>query len=63
MSEMYVTMRVDARYTVKVNAESAEEARKKAEEAFFDADFGEAHDIEGEPVMVEDSDGNYLWEM
>ena len=38
----YVTFKIDARFVAGVEADSLEEARKKAEEAFSDADFGEA---------------------
>lgn len=26
------------------------------------ADFGAAQDIDGEPIIVEDQDGNFVWE-
>lgn len=58
----YVTFKVDARYVAAVDADDLEEARKKAREAFFDADFGVAEDIDGEYIIVEDEKGNYLWE-
>lgn len=48
--------------TYKVEADSLEEAKKKAQEEFCDADFGDAEDIDGEDIMVEDEDGNYVWE-
>lgn len=58
----YVTYKVEARYIVEVEAVNLEEARKKASEEFSDADFGVAEDIDGEDIIVEDENGNYLWE-
>lgn len=58
----FVTFKVDARYVADVEANSAEEAKKLAEEAYIDADFGEAKDIDGKPIIVEDENGNYVWE-
>ena len=58
----YVTFKIDARFVAGVEADSLEEARKKAEEAFSDADFGEATDIDGEAIIAEDENGNYVWE-
>lgn len=58
----YVTYKVEARYIAEVEASSIEEARKKASEEFCDADFGVAEDIECEDIIVEDENGNYVWE-
>ena len=58
----YVTYRIDARFVAEVRADSVEEAKQEAQYAWEGADFGVASDINGEPVMVEDADGNYLWE-
>jgi phosphomannomutase len=58
----YVTYKIDARYVVEVEADNLEEARKKAEEEYIDADFGVAEDIDGEDIIVEDENGNYIWE-
>lgn len=35
---------------------------KKAESEYLDADFGEAEDIDGEMIVVEDEKGNFVWE-
>ena len=48
----YVTYRIDARYVTEVEADSLEEAKKKADEEWCDADFGAAQDIDGEPIIV-----------
>lgn len=58
----YVTYRIDARYIAEVEAYSLEEAKRKADEKWCDADFGAAQDIDGEPIIVEDQDGNFVWE-
>ena len=58
----YVTYRIEARYVAEVEADSLEEAMDKAEAEYIDADFGEAEDISGHEVLVEDEKGNYLWE-
>ena len=58
----YVTFRIDARFIAGIEADSMDEARKKAEETFSDADFGEARDIDGEAIIVEDEKGNFVWE-
>lgn len=56
----YVTYKVEARYIAEVEADNLEEARKKANEEFCDADFGVAEDIDGEEIIVEDESGNYV---
>ena len=58
----YVTYKIDARYIAEVEAENIEEAKQKAEVKFLDADFGEAEDIDGEAIIVEDNNGDYVWE-
>ena len=61
-TKFYVTFKIDARYVAEVEASNVEEAKKKASEAFSDADFGAAEDIDGEVIVVEDENGNYVWE-
>jgi phosphomannomutase len=58
----YVTYKVEARYIAEVEADSLEEAMVKAESEYIDADFGVAEDIDGEKIIVEDENGNYVWE-
>lgn len=60
--DYYVTYKVDARHVVKVNANSLDEARKKAELINQHTNFGELETVETEIVTIEDSDGNYLCE-
>lgn len=58
----YVKFKVDARFVAEVEAESLEDAKKKATEAFQNADFGEAEDIDADMISVTDENGNYLYE-
>ena len=58
----YVTYRIDARYVATVDAEDQAEALKKANDEWYGADFGEATDIDGEAIIMEDENGNYVWE-
>ena len=62
VKEFYVTYRIEGRYVAKVLAKDLGEALDKAEDEYCSADFGTLHDIEGEPIIVEDQDGNYVWE-
>ena len=58
----YITYSVDERYIAEVEADSIEEALREAECLYMDADFGEACDIDGEAIIVEDKNGNFVWE-
>lgn len=58
----YVTFALDARYIAEIEADNLEDAMKKADEEYMNADFGTAQDIDGKKVTVEDEDGNYVWE-
>lgn len=58
----YVTFKLDARYIAEVRAKDAQEALQKAKSAYLDADFGAAEDINGEPIIVEDENGDFVWE-
>ena len=60
--KFYVTSKIEARYVAEVEADNIEEALEKANQKFIDADFGVAEDIESEQIIVEDEDGNYVWE-
>lgn len=61
-TKYYVKFKIDARYVAEVEASNVEEAKEKASEVFSDADFGAAEDIDGEVIVVEDENGNYVWE-
>ena len=45
-----ITMRVEGRYNVEIEAGNLEEAKEKASEAFCEADFGELEDIDSEYI-------------
>ena len=49
----YVTYSISARYVAEVCAKDIEEAKKLADDAWNEADFGEAQDIDAECVMIE----------
>lgn len=58
----YVSYKIDARFVVGVHADNTEDAMKKANDVYLDADFGEASDITGDIIIVEDENGEYVWE-
>lgn len=58
----YITYKFEARYVAEVEADNLEEAMKEAESEYIGADFGAAEDIDGEAIIVEDENGNYVWE-
>lgn len=62
MPEYYVTYKITARFIAAVEASGVDEAMYLAQGRFYDADFGEAEDIEGEVVIVEDENGDFVYE-
>ena len=59
----FVTMKISAQYIVEVVAPentSNEDIISKANNAFFNADFGEAKNVDRESLVVEDEKGNYI---
>lgn len=58
----YVTLKVEGRFIAEVDADSVEEAQQMAMDQFCDADFGSLEDINGESIIVEDENGNFVWE-
>lgn len=58
----YVHYKVEARYIAEVEADSIEEARQKADVVFSEADFGVAEDIDGEAIIIDDEEYDYVWE-
>lgn len=58
----YVTFKVDAHWEVEVEADNVQEAIREAGYRFCDADFGEAEEIYGDAIIVEDERGNYVFE-
>ena len=55
-------MKVEGRFIAEVFAENIKEAKNLATSQYMDADFGKLEDIDGDCIMVEDVNGNYLWE-
>lgn len=55
----YVTMAIDGRFTCAVDADNFEEAKEKARNEYYDADFGELECIDAEAVNAEDESGNF----
>lgn len=62
LKPFFVTMKVEARFIPKVMATNVRTAKKKVNDEYLDADFGPLEDINGDCIMVEDGEGNYLWE-
>ena len=60
--QFYVTYKIEARFVAAVTANDLEDAKKAAQEAYTGADFGAATDIDGEPIIIEDEHGNFVWE-
>lgn len=60
-----VTMSVRAKYTIEIEAPAnadIDDIKEEAERAFFEADLGDAEDIEGSIINVEDEEGYLLWQ-
>lgn len=57
----YVTIKIDARYTAQVEANSIEEARKLGVEEFANANLNEAEIVDAEEIIVED-ENDIVWE-
>lgn len=60
MAKYIVSMAVDGRIDVEVEAENTKEAFRAAEVAFMDADMKDLDVIDSKPVNVSDEDGNLL---
>ena len=58
----YITYKIEGRYVAEVEADNLKQAMKKAESEYLDADFGEAGDIDGEMIVIEDEKGNFVYE-
>lgn len=58
----YVTYKIEARYVAAVEADNLEDALKKAHYEYLDADFGKVEVVDCETVVVEDENGDYIWE-
>ena len=61
----YVTFRISARYVAEVDVEDPndlEAIKKAAEQKYYDADFGEAEDIDAVQIKIEDERGQIISE-
>lgn len=61
-NDYYVTFRIDGRYVAKVTSLDLEKAKEDAVFEYYDADFGTLECVESEIILVEDENGNYLYE-
>lgn len=62
LTPYWVTIKVDGRYVTQVVATSADEAKGLAESKFADADLGPLEVIGSECIIIEDANGNFVWE-
>lgn len=62
LAPYWVTIKVDGRYVTQVVATSADEAKGLAESKFADADLGPLEVIGSECIIIEDANGNFVWE-
>ena len=60
MKNFYVTFAIDARYTVCVQADDLEQAKREATFDFEAEDFGELEFVESKLTIVEDEDENLI---
>ena len=58
----YVTLRVEARYITKVEANDIDEAKQMAMDNWIGADIGDLEDTTGEVVVIENETGDYIYE-
>lgn len=58
----YVTYEITAKYVAEVEANNADDAIALANKKFSEADFGEASDIDGEAIIVENENNDTVWE-
>ena len=60
-----VTMSVRAKYTIEIEVPASadiDDIKEEVERDFFEADFGDAYDIVGEPIDIKDEKGHFLWQ-
>ena len=62
MKNYCVGIRIEGRYYTTVSANSIEEAKEKATNDYYDADFGELEVVDMNLVNVEDDKGDIVWE-
>ena len=57
----YVSFSVQASYTAAVDAPTLEEAKEKAWDKYYEANFGDAFDIDARMELVESEHGRCCW--
>lgn len=62
MKNYYVTFAIDGRYTVCVQADNLEQAKHEATLDFEAENFGEMEFVDSKLAIVEDENGNYIYE-
>lgn len=62
MPKFWVTYKIDARFVAAVDATDIQSALVAAQSEYENADFGEVSVIDGVAIIIEDEDGNYVWE-
>lgn len=58
----WVSFKIEGRYVAAVEANNVNEAIEKAKDEYIDANFGELQDIDGEPIIIQDENDNFVWE-
>lgn len=58
----FVNMKINGRFIAEIPANSIDEAKEKAEQAFVDADFGDLTDVDGNIVNIEDENRKFVFE-
>ncbi len=61
-AEYFVTFKCDCRYTVPVKASSLDEAKQLAQSEFESANFGTMEFVDSDIIMIEDANGDYVYE-
>lgn len=63
MPKFWVTYKIDARFVAAVEATDIQSALTAAQSEYESADFGEVLDIiDGVAIIIEDENGNFIWE-
>ena len=61
LEPLWVTMKIEGRFIAKVFARNAKTAIEQANTKYQHADFGELTDIDGDAIIIEDEQGNFIW--
>ena len=60
----YVTLKIDGRYVAEIEHDNmnVEQLKQLAIDAYIDEDFGPLEAIESDVIIIEDENGNYIYE-